>query len=418
MNENVLTTHTPLLGQSRSHSNNLVARLVYGLLAQIKRGKLTLVDADSTQIFGHDDGGPDCRVTIHDCSLYRKMMCGGAVGAAEAYMDGDWSTDNLTDLICLFLQNRPVLEEMQGKMSWVSRLGLKLFHYARRDSLAGSRRNIADHYDLGNDFFQLFLDPTMMYSSGVFSTPSDSMEQASINKMSMICEKLALTSGDHLLEIGAGWGSLAMHAAEHYGCHVTTTTISSEQYEHAKSQVEAADLSDMVTVLKSDYRELAGTYDKLVSIEMIEAVGLENVPQYFQKCASLLSPGGVMLLQSITIADQRYQASSRSVDFIQRYIFPGGALPSVTMLIEEATRSTDMRSYGLEDITEHYAETLHRWRESFKSAVPQVRELGFDDYFIRMWDYYLAYCEGGFLERAINCIHLQFHKPEFRRALR
>ena len=183
MKENVLTTHTPLLAQSRSHSNNLVARLVYGLLAQIKCGKLTLVDADSTQIFGHDDGGPDCRVTIHDRSLYRKMARGGAVGAAEAYMDGDWSTDNLTDLMCLFLQNRPVLEEMQGKMSWVSRLGLKLFHYARRDSLVGSRRNIADHYDLGNDFFQLFLDPTMMYSSGVFSTPSDSMEQASINKM-------------------------------------------------------------------------------------------------------------------------------------------------------------------------------------------------------------------------------------------
>ena len=416
MKEHVLNPHAPPLGQSRSLSNDLVARAVYKLLGQIKYGKLTLVDADSTRIFG-DDSGPGCRVNIHDRSFYRKMIRGGAVGAAEAYLDGDWSTDNLTVVIRMFLQNRPVLEELQRKMSCFSKLGLKLFHYARRDSLEGSRRNIADHYDLGNDFFQLFLDPTMMYSSGVFSTLSDSMEQASINKMSIICEKLALTSDDHLLEIGTGWGSLAIYAAEHYGCQVTTTTISSEQYEHAKNRVEVTGLSEKVTVLKSDYRELAGVYDKLVSVEMIEAVGLENIPLYLQKCASLLSPGGVMLLQCITIADQRYLASSQSVDFIQRYIFPGGALPSVAMLMEEAIRSTDLRGYGLEDITEHYAETLHRWRDAFRAALPQVREMGFDDHFVRMWDYYLAYCEGGFLERAVGCIQLQFHKPEFRRAL-
>lgn len=302
-------------------------------------------------------------------------------------------------------------------MSWVRRLGLKLYHLGRRDSLSGSRRNIAEHYDLGNEFFQLFLDPTMMYSSGVFPSRSDSMEQASVNKMAVVCEKLSLGEDDHLLEIGTGWGGLAVYAAQHYGCRVTTTTISTEQYEHARAKVEAAGLTGQVTVLNQDYRELSGAFDKLVSIEMIEAVGLEHISTYLQKCASLLKPGATMLLQSITIADQRFHAASRAVDFIQRYIFPGGALPSITMLMAEATRTTDLRAYGLEDITEHYAVTLHKWREAFWEAVPQVRELGFDDYFIRMWDYYLAYCEGGFMERAISCVHLQFHKPEYRRVL-
>lgn len=416
MKEHALNPYTSRLRESRLLSSDLVVRLVHKLLDQIKYGKLTLVDAGSMRIFG-GDSGPSCRVHVHDRSFYSKMMRGGAVGAAEAYMDGDWSTENLTDVICIFLKNRPVLEELQGNMSCFNKLGLKLFHYAKRDSLEGSRRNIADHYDLGNDFFQLFLDPTMMYSSGIFSTSSDSMEQASTNKMSIICEKLALTPDDHLLEIGTGWGSLAIYAAEHYGCQVTTTTISNEQYEHAKKRVKMEGLSEKVTVLKSDYRELTGVYKKLVSIEMMEAVGLDNIPLYLQKCASLLSPDGVMLLQCITIVDERYQASSQSVDFIQRYIFPGGALPSVTLLMEEAKRSTELRCYGLEDITGHYAETLHRWRDAFIASLPQVREMGFDDQFVRMWDYYLAYCEGGFLERAINCIQLQFRKSESKRVL-
>ena len=417
MKEHALNQPAAPLGRSESFADGFVARLLCKLFDHIKYGKLTLVDADSRRVFG-DGGGPDCQVNIHDRGFYRKIIKGGAVGAAEAYMDGDWTTDNLTNVIRLFLQNRRVLEGMQGKMSFLSQLALKLYHYARRDSLSGSRRNIADHYDLGNEFFKLFLDPTMMYSSGIFSKRSDSMEQASINKMSIICDKLALTSNDHLLEIGTGWGGLAVYAAERYGCQVTTTTISIEQYEHAKTQVEVAGLSDRVTVLNSDYRELTGTFDKLVSVEMIEAVGLRNIPTYLQKCASLLNPSGIMLLQCITIADQHYRSSSRSVDFIQRYIFPGGALPSLTTLLGVATRSTDLRSYGLEDITEHYAETLHRWADAFRAANPQAREMGFDDHFMRMWDYYLSYCEGGFLERAISCIHLQFHKPQFKRDLR
>lgn len=417
MKETVVSARTPLDGLSQSHSGDLSTRLAYKLLGQIRRGSLTVVNAGITQTFGQDDEGPNCIVRVHDQVVFRKLIRGGSVGAAEAYMDGDWSTDDLTSVIRLFLQNRQILEDMETRMSWVRRLGLKLYHLGRRDSLSGSRRNIAEHYDLGNEFFQLFLDPTMMYSSGVFPSRSDSMEQASVNKMAVVCEKLSLGEDDHLLEIGTGWGGLAVYAAQHYGCRVTTTTISTEQYEHARAKVEAAGLTGQVTVLNQDYRELSGAFDKLVSIEMIEAVGLEHISTYLQKCASLLKPGATMLLQSITIADQRFHAASRAVDFIQRYIFPGGALPSITMLMAEATRTTDLRAYGLEDITEHYAVTLHKWREAFWEAVPQVRELGFDDYFIRMWDYYLAYCEGGFMERAISCVHLQFHKPEYRRVL-
>ncbi len=417
MKETVVSARTPLDGLSQSHSGDLSTRLAYKLLGQIRRGSLTVVNAGITQTFGQDGEGPNCIVRVHDQVVFRKLIRGGSVGAAEAYMDGDWSTDDLTSVIRLFLQNRQILEDMETRMSWVRRLGLKLYHLGRRDSLSGSRRNIAEHYDLGNEFFQLFLDPTMMYSSGVFPSRSDSMEQASVNKMAVVCEKLSLGEDDHLLEIGTGWGGLAVYAAQHYGCRVTTTTISTEQYEHARAKVEAAGLTGQVTVLNQDYRELSGAFDKLVSIEMIEAVGLEHISTYLQKCASLLKPGATMLLQSITIADQRFHAASRAVDFIQRYIFPGGALPSITMLMAEATRSTDLRAFGLEDITEHYAVTLHKWREAFWEAVPQVRELGFDDYFIRMWDYYLAYCEGGFMERAISCVHLQFHKPEYRRVL-
>jgi len=417
MKESVVPGYSPRAVDSKCSSGDFLTRLAFKLFSQIKIGTLTLIDVGSSQKFGQCENGLHCTVTVHDRSMFHKIMRGGAVGAAEAYMDGDWTTDDLTGVIRLFLQNRQVLEEMQGKMSWLSKLGLKFFHRVRRDTLAGSRKNIAEHYDLGNEFFRLFLDPTMMYSSGVFTSCSDTMEQASINKMAIICKKLELTKDDHLVEIGTGWGGLAIYAAQKYGCRVTTTTISNEQYVHALAMVKKAGLVDQITVLKQDYRELSGSYDKLVSVEMIEAVGLDHMPTYLQKCASLLKPNGTMLLQSITIADQHYDMASRSVDFIQRYIFPGGALPSVTSLITEATRSTDLRSYGLEDLTEHYAMTLHMWREAFRAAVPQIRELGFDDHFIRMWDYYLAYCEGGFMERAIGCTHLQFHKPKYRRDL-
>ena len=285
----------------------------------------------------------------------------------------------------------------------------------RRNTLQGSRKNIAAHYDLGNEMFALFLDDTMMYSCAIFEHPQMSLQQASIEKLERVCRKLELQPGDHLLEIGTGWGGLALHAARHYGCRVTTTTISHEQYRMALQRVEQAGLGDRITVLCEDYRNLSGEYDKLVSIEMIEAVGHAYFDTYFEQCSRLLKSDGLMLLQSITIADQRYAAAKRSVDFIQRYIFPGGCLPSVAVLSDSVARNTDMRMLHLEDIGPHYATTLKRWRQRFMARLDSVRALGYPEEFIRMWEYYLCYCEGGFRERAIGTVQVLLGKPLNRR---
>ncbi|MCB2069151.1 MAG: class I SAM-dependent methyltransferase, partial [Ottowia sp.] len=278
----------------------------------------------------------------------------------------------------------------------------------------GSRKNIAAHYDLGNDFFKLFLDPTMMYSSALFPSADASLEEASVAKLDELCRQLELRSEDHLLEIGTGWGGMAIHAARHYGCRVTTTTISREQYQYACEQVQQAGLQDRVTVLCEDYRNLTGRYDKLVSIEMIEAVGHAFYSDYFQRCSALLKPEGKMVIQAITIADQRYDSARKSVDFIQRYIFPGGCLPSLAVISDHLARDTDMQMVHLRDITADYALTLAHWRERFMAAQEAVLRQGFDRSFIRMWEFYLAYCEGGFRERIIGTVQLAFAKPGYR----
>jgi len=291
----------------------------------------------------------------------------------------------------------------------------KLLHWVNRNTRSGSRRNIAAHYDLGNDFFRLWLDPTMMYSSAVFERDDMSLEEASLAKLDRICRKLELSPNDHVLEIGTGWGGFAVYAASQYGCRVTTTTISREQYEYAKQRVEEAGLQDRVELLLKDYRDLDGKYDKLVSIEMIEAVGNEFMDTYFDQCARLLREDGMMLLQAITIADQRYKSALKSVDFIQRYIFPGGFLPSVTAILQSVTASSNMRIYHLEDIGAHYAETLKRWREAFARNLNRIWSMGYGEEFLRMWHYYYCYCEGGFKERAIGTVQVLFVKPGSRR---
>jgi cyclopropane-fatty-acyl-phospholipid synthase len=293
---------------------------------------------------------------------------------------------------------------------------LKGLHWLNRNTEQGSRKNIAAHYDLGNDMFQLFLDPTMMYSSAIFARDDMALEQASLHKLERICQKLQLSPADHVVEIGTGWGGFAMYAASHYGCKVTTTTISQAQYDLAQQRVAAAGLGDKINILLTDYRELEGQYDKLVSIEMIEAVGYQFYDTYFAQCARLLKPEGMMLLQAITIADQRYDAARRSVDFIQRYIFPGSCIPSVTAMLQSITRATDMRLFDLEDIGPHYARTLAEWRHNFFRNEAAIRALGYPDEFIRMWEFYLCYCEGGFAERALGDVHMLLVKPENRRA--
>jgi cyclopropane-fatty-acyl-phospholipid synthase len=330
-------------------------------------------------------------------------------------MHGHWSCDDLTGMIRLLLQNRAVLDGMDGGLARLTVPLQKLFHWVNRNTRAGSRRNIAAHYDLGNDFFSLWLDPTMMYSSAIFEQPDASLYQASVAKLDRICRKLDLKPGDHVVEIGTGWGGFALHAAANYGCEVTTTTISREQFELASRRVAEAGLDQRVHLLLEDYRDLDGRYDKLVSIEMIEAVGHQYLDTYFEQCSRLLKDDGAMLLQAITIQDQRYSKALKTIDFIKRYIFPGSFIPSVSAISDSVARSTDMKIFHLEDIGPHYATTLRRWRERFFDRIEEVSALGYPEEFIRMWEFYLCYCEGGFLERAIGDVQVMLTKPGCRR---
>lgn len=394
----------------------LARRVCLRLLANIQFGSLVIHDGGEAFHFGTtgDPAQPHAEVHVHDRGLYRMMLSGGSIASGEAYMQGLWTSPNLVAVMRLFSANLPTLEMLEARQSWLVRLGLKLSHALKRNTHSGSRKNISAHYDLGNDFFRLFLDPTMMYSAALFETDRTGLDEASVAKLDELCRQLELGSGDHLLEIGTGWGGLAIHAASHYGCRVTTTTISKEQYEYARARVRAAGLEDRVSVLCEDYRKLEGSFDKLVSVEMIEAVGHDFYSSYFSRCSQLLKPNGKMVIQAITIADQRYEAAHKSVDFIQRYIFPGGSLPSVAVIADHLARDTDMQMVHLRDITRDYALTLAHWRERFLAAQAAVRQLGFDQSFVRMWEFYLAYCEGGFRERIIGTVQLAFAKPGYR----
>ena len=335
----------------------------------------------------------------------------GSIGAAEAFMTRDWVTPDLTKLVQLLVRNMDILDQMEGGLAALSRPILKMFHRLNQNTEKGSRRNIAAHYDLGNEFFALFLDPSMMYSSGIFPHADATMAEASFHKLETICQKLSLCESDTVVEIGSGWGGFAIHAAKHYGCHVTTTTISDEQYKLAAQRIAEEGLEDKISLLKQDYRALEGRYDKLVSIEMIEAVGWKFYPTFFEKCASLLKDDGVMLMQAITIQDQRYEQAKKSVDFIQRYIFPGSCIPSIHALNAAAMEASDVRLVDQEDFAGHYARTLRAWLNAFKQNEDKVIEQGYSETFRRMWEFYLCYCEGGFKERAIGVSHLMYAKP-------
>ncbi|MFV8816480.1 class I SAM-dependent methyltransferase [Haliea sp. E17] len=389
--------------------------LVYALLQRLRGGTLTIHERGSSRHFGDDaPGGISAEVIVHDPRVFHSVVSGGTVGAGEAYMQGFWTSPDLVAVMRLFSANLHAMDAMDSGGSRLQRWGAKLLHWRNRNSLSGSRRNISAHYDLGNDFFSLFLDPTMMYSSAVYPSPEASLEEASIHKLDLLCQQLELSPEDHLLEIGTGWGGLAVHAATHYGCRVTTTTISREQFDYACARVEAAGLQDRVTVLCKDYRELEGRYDKLVSVEMIEAVGHEYYADYFRRCGELLAPGGKFALQAITIADQRYAQARDEVDFIKQYIFPGGGLPSVEVIARHVARKTDMQVVNLRDITADYARTLADWRARFLAAAEEVRGMGYDEMFLRMWEFYLCYCEGGFRERIISTVQVTLAKPGYR----
>jgi cyclopropane-fatty-acyl-phospholipid synthase len=398
----------------------LARRGVHDLLQSLSSGRLHLQDPLGNWQFGAPQAAactpsaPDVSVRINDLSAYLDIATGGTIGAAEAYMAGKWTVSDLPGVMRLLVINRDLMNRLESGMARFGGLLLKVAHWHHRNSRTGSRRNIHAHYDLGNELFQLFLDPTMMYSSAVFPRPDASLEEASLHKLDLICRKLDLQPSDHLLEIGTGWGGLALHAARNFGCRVTTTTISRNQFEFATERVRRAGLSDRIRILSEDYRDLTGTFDKLVSIEMIEAVGHHFLDSYFRICSERLKPAGRMLLQSIIIADRNYEQARHSVDFIQKYIFPGGALPSCGALLSSVSRVTDLQLTNLHDIGLDYARTLQIWRERFLQRLQEVRRLGYPDEFIRMWEWYLAYCEGGFLERAISAVQVVLDKPDCR----
>jgi len=359
-------------------------------------------------VFGNGNG-PSVTLHINDPRFFRATALGGSLGAAEAYLNGWWETDDLVGLVQVMVKNRDTLEGLERGLARLARPFRSLAHALRRNSRRGSRRNIAAHYDLGNEFFQLFLDDTLAYSCGIFEHPGASLRDASVAKFDRICRVLELSPADHLLEIGTGWGGFAMHAAREYGCRVTTITISRQQELLATRRIAAAGLSSRITVLNRDYRDLEGTYDKLASIEMIEAVGHQFLNGFFRVCADHLRPGGRFALQAITIQDQLYHSALHEVDFIKAYIFPGSFIPSRAVLAEAAGR-TDLRLADQYDLTPHYAETLKHWRQNFLARRQDVLALGFDDRFVRLWEFYFAYCEGGFRERVLGDVQLRYEK--------
>ncbi len=398
-------------------SNNRWAKnIVCKLFSRIESGRLILVDNEDILEFGEsaDKAIVTAHVEIKNTDTYHKMITGGIIGSAEAYMSGMWATSDLVNVIRVMVRNMDMLNNLDSKTNLLQSSLLKLFSFLHKNNMEGSKRNISAHYDLGNPFFKLFLDETMMYSSAIYTDDITTLSEAAVHKLDVICQKLDLNETHHVIEIGTGWGGFACHAAKNYGCKVTTTTISDRQYAEACQRVRSLHLEDKVTVLFQDYRELDGTYDKLVSIEMIEAVGHEYYQEYFSKCSSLLKPDGQMLIQSILMNDQRYEEARKSVDFIKRYIFPGGCLPSHTEICSNLKNNTDMQLMDIHDITYDYAKTLADWRNSFMSQLSDVRKQGYSEEFIKMWEFYLCYCQGGFMERTIHTAQYIFAKPDWR----
>lgn len=395
--------------------DRLCRRAVFGALNGLSRGALRLVDASGETTFGGDSPGLTPAVVVHEGRFYRRLVAGGSMAAAESYIDGDWDCDALTDLVRLLVRNERNLSRLDGALSRLATFGSRIRHSIRANTKLGSRKNIRAHYDLGNEFFRLWLDDTMAYSSGVFRDKKDSLEHASSEKFDRVCRKLDLQREDRVLEIGSGWGGFALHAAGAYGANVTTTTISERQFDETKRRVAAAGLGSEIEPLLMDYRDLKGRFDKLVSIEMIEAVGHRYLDEYFRQCSALLESDGTMVVQAIVMPEARHDAYLRSVDFIQRYIFPGGCLPSVSSMLGAVGRTTDLRLVHVEDMAPHYAETLRRWNRRFHERLNDVRRLGYDDRFIRLWRFYLCYCEALFDERHIGVVQLQFDKPDCRR---
>jgi cyclopropane-fatty-acyl-phospholipid synthase len=378
------------------------------LFSRLQDGQITVVDSLGTVQLGEQEAEAKCTITMLDISNYTKVALGGSNGSAQAYIDGLWVVDDLTQLIRIFLKNRVVLQQMETGLARIAQTFLKGVHALRRNTRRGSKKNIAAHYDLGNDFFRLFLDKRMMYSSALYQQ-GDDLHDAALRKIQRVCDALELSSEDHVIEIGTGWGGLACYAASTTGCRVTSVTISREQFNEAVARVEREGLQELVTIKLQDYRDIKGQYDKLISIEMIEAIGHQYLDTYFKKVNHLLKPRGKALIQAIVIDDHQYKGALKTVDYIKKYIFPGGFMPCYSV-ISQMGGNNNLMLEDLHDMGLSYAQTLRDWRKRFYDNIDTVNEQGYDQRFQRMWEFYLCYCEGAFDERAISVGQLLFRK--------
>ncbi len=418
MTTSILPSDAPALENIQTRpTDGLARKVLFRILKKLKRGQITIIEGSQRHIFGQASSAYplEAVITVYHPRFYGKAILGGSIGTAEAYMSGLWSADDLTTALRIMALNRDSFERLDKGWSKISAPLQRIGHFLRKNTRSGSRKNIVAHYDLGNDFYQLFLDDTLTYSCGIFESEVSSMQDASLAKYERICRKLELSPADDVIEIGSGWGGFAIYAAQHFGCRVTTTTISDQQYKLAQQRIADSGVADRIELVMKDYRDLKGKYSKLVSIEMIEAVGHHFLDTYFKSCSRLLKPDGMMLLQAIIITDQVYERHKHSVDFIKRYIFPGSCIPSIAAIASSIAKATDLRLFHLEDITTHYARTLACWREQFYSNIDAVKGLNYSEAFIRMWDYYLRYCEAGFAERYIGNVQMLFTKPMCRR---
>ena len=399
--------------QSTNWLTNIYKKLVTKAFSSIETGQVVLIEGNERTVFGDPSSVLKATIIVNDKAMYKAFALSGSVGAGEAYILGHWSCDNLTSFIEIFAINEKQLDEFEKKFAFFSNIAHRFNHIKNKNSESGSKKNIVAHYDLGNDLYESFLSKEMLYSSAVYPTKEATLEEAQQYKLKRICEQVELQKNDSVIEIGTGWGAFAIYAATHYDCHVTTTTISDEQHDYVANKISELGLESKITLLKLDYRQLKGKYDKLVSIEMIEAVGHEYLPSFFTQCGELLKDDGAMLIQAITIGDQRYKHYLKNSDFIQQYIFPGGCLPSLNEMSEQIKNNTDMVIHTVNDIGAHYARTLADWRSRFIKSWPDLDRSKFDERFYRLWLFYFAYCEGAFRARATSTVHLMARKPRF-----
>ena len=403
------------LPKKRTFLSKIFRNALLKKFKNLQYGYIVLIDNDKRFTFGKKSEKLQTEVTINSQEFYVLLGSGGVLGVSEAFMAGYWNSTNLVVLLQIVLKNKRLMDSLDSGFARLIQPINKQIHKRHQNTLTGSKNNILAHYDLSNDFYKLWLDPTMTYSCGYFNKKNSTLESASIEKIDRICRKLHLSSSDTLLEIGTGWGSFSTHAAKNYGCKITTTTISDAQFQYAEKLFKKEGLESQINLVNIDYRNLEGQYDKIVSIEMIEAVGYQYIPEYFKKVSSLLKPDGLLAIQGITYNDQNFDDYKNSVDFIKKYIFPGSCLISLSQVIDVMKVHTDLALVDMEDITQHYTETLKRWRENFLNVLPDVRKLGFSEAFIKMWEFYFVFCEAGFLERNIGDVQMIIAKSDARK---